>query len=177
MGISLHIKRPVCKGKISWPPWLQPDPSCWKTSEAPCPHLPLSGLLFPALTPLYLPSCLRRQGNHSQSLSWQMVIKPKNSQAGFWAWPQSCWWSWRYIFNVNIPGNMSLGLMPAKLLRGLFSLCVLWTSFSFLEPFPLFRSKLCFMITKAVSNLMTFPKLRLRDHKTGFRVWAEVLRK
>lgn len=144
-----------------------------KHLRSPHYHLTLSELLFPAPTLLYLPLCLRRQRNHSQSSNWQMVIKLKNSQAGFWVWPQSCRSSWRYIFNVNIPGNMSLGLMPAKLLRGLFSLCVLCISFSFLEPFLLLRNKLGFVIPKAVSNRMTFPKPRLKD----FREWVEDFRK
>lgn len=64
---------------------------------------------------------------------------------------------------------MILGLMPAKLLRGLFYPCVLPIHFTFLEPVPLFRSKLYFMISKAVTNLMIFPKPRLKDHKTGFK--------
>ena len=64
---------------------------------------------------------------------------------------------------------MSLGLMPAKLLRGLFSPCVLCIPFSILQPFPLLRRKRCFMIPRAVTDLMTFPKPRLKDHKTGFR--------
>lgn len=161
----------------SWYSGLRPAIFCCSISETPHPHLALSGLLFPALTLLYLPLCLRRQRNHSQSLKWQMVIKLKNSQAGFWAWPQSCRSSWRYIFNVNIPGNMSLGLLPGKLLGGLFSPCVLCISFSFLELFLLFRNKLGFMIPKAVSNLMTFPKPRLKGHKTCFRELVETFRK
>lgn len=182
-GVVLHnpvyIKRPTCQMTVLS---LQ-NPN--RTLPAGKSSLPtacllrsmLTRLLFPAFTLLYLPSCLRRQRNHSQSWSWQMVIKPKNSQAGFLAWPRSCWSSWRYIFNVNIPGNMSLGFMPAKLLRGLFSPCALCTSFSFLESHPSFRSKFCFMISEAVSNLMTFPKERLKDHATGFRVWVKELTK
>lgn len=155
--------------KNSWSSELQPDIFCWSISEGSHPQLTLLGLLFPDLTLLYLSLCLRRQRNHSQSFNWQIVIKLKNSQAGFLAWPQSCWSSWRYIFNVNIPGNMSLGLKPVQLLRGLFSPCVLCISFSFLEPFLLFRNKLGFMIPKAVSNLVTFPKPRLKDHKNRFQ--------
>lgn len=145
-----------------------------KSQKPLTPTSPSHGCYLQPSWLLYLPSCFRKQRNHSQSWGWQMVIKLKNSQAGFWAWPQSCWSNWRYIFNVNIPGNMSLGLMPAKLLRGLFSLCVLCISFS-LEPCPLFKSKLCFMIPKAFSNLMTFPKPKLKDCKTGFRDRVEVL--